>query len=148
MKDQINEWNLNNVHVPYIAKRRRFVEYHDKPSSMTNDNRSERAQVIWNIKNLPFAYLQRRRFNYLVQKRLTNNTLKLNCRRYPKFGQNLSKIFEIFNELVIEALRAPRDPVNEERNPYIRIARFKKIKDNERYNLLEREELEKYYGKS
>ena len=47
-------------------------------------------------------------------------------KQYPTFLENYFKGFETIKELYLEALRAPADPVNLRRDPYLREKFLKK----------------------
>ncbi len=120
IEKQLADWKQRGISLQIETFRRYFVDYHTKPLSRSNDNRSECVKLLVNMRNLPFAPLQKRRLEYLVGPRMKNGILKISCKRHPKFEQNIAKAHEILKETLIESLRAPQTLVDEIKNPYLK----------------------------
>eukprot|EP00826_Nyctotherus_ovalis_P016275 TRINITY_DN14700_c0_g1_i1.p1 TRINITY_DN14700_c0_g1~~TRINITY_DN14700_c0_g1_i1.p1 ORF type:complete len:173 (-),score=52.06 TRINITY_DN14700_c0_g1_i1:54-572(-) len=117
---QLKEWDEKGITVTPMFYRRLYPGYFDKSLFKSSDLRAEAVQAKLNLRELPFTVLQRKRLKYLVQGREKNGILKINCKRYDNYRHNLAKTEEIIKEVILEALRAPRTPVQEINNPYTR----------------------------
>ncbi len=135
VRKQIATMGLDRIDCKVTTKY--YTSYENRPLAYSRDSRSAVAKAVYDLKGIHFAPLQRRRLVYLMGTRMKGNKIKLVCRRYQKFGQNLEKIREMFKEVIIEALRAPQTKVDVIYNPYIRAQVRAREKELERQQFVQ-----------
>ena len=94
------------------------------------DDRERVCKIKFDIRDLCLQPLQRERFVFLLGPRhnpAKPHNIKIVTKQYATYTENYFKGMETIKELYWEALRAPLDAVNFQRNPYLREA-FRKSK--------------------
>ena len=81
--------------------------------STNQDIRNSIAKISINPHEMGLTYLQKERFLYLVGARYNgSDTVKLCCKRFDNYSENMHKVLEMLQELHWEALRAPTEEYN------------------------------------
>ena len=93
------------------------------------DDRERVSKLYFDMRVLNLQPLQRERLQYLLGPRWNPkkpHDIKIVTKQYATFLENYFKGMETIKELYWESLRAPMDPVNLKRNPYLRERFIKK----------------------
>jgi hypothetical protein len=119
------------------------------------DNRERIAKIWVDIRDMKLAPLQRERFIYLMGNRWTgSDKVKIVCRQYNTYHENLLRANEILREIYWESKRAPSTNTSAIRNPYrreflkkkllgkTRAERLAKIEQNRLDDIKNREEVD------
>ena len=94
------------------------------------DDRNRTSRIHFDLRDLKLQPLQRERFIFLLGPRYdpeNPHKIKIVTKQYPTHLENYFKGLETIKEMYWEALRAPDDQVNFQRDPYLR-EQFKKRK--------------------
>ena len=77
------------------------------------------GRIAFNIETLPLSSCQRERLKFLLGPRYRGiPKVTIICRQYLTYRQNIEKAVAIFEELILEALRAPNIDILSRRSPY------------------------------
>lgn len=121
------DFTLTAFYKRYTAADSREQKDHQ---TSNKDDRDRVAKVIFDIRSLKLAPLQRERFVFLLGSRYKPEKphyCRIVSRQYATYAENFIRANEILRELYWEALRAPTDMVNMRRNPHTREKLMKKI---------------------
>mmetsp|Transcript_22786 Transcript_22786/g.28213 ORF Transcript_22786/g.28213 Transcript_22786/m.28213 type:complete len:261 (-) Transcript_22786:97-879(-) len=94
------------------------------------DDRDRVCKIRFDLKEMNLQPLQKERFIFLLGPRYNPKKpydIKIVTKQYPTYLENYFKGMDTIKELYWEALRAPGDAVNFQRDPYLR-EQFKKRK--------------------
>lgn len=127
VKEQL-AFHTPDLHVNASYKRYTAGDYRQGDENNIDD-RDRISKLKFDLRDLHLAPLQRERFIFLLGPRWNPkkpHDIKIVTKQYATFLENYFKGMGTIQELYYEALRAPADPVNLVRDPYLREKFIKK----------------------
>ncbi|CAI2376040.1 unnamed protein product [Moneuplotes crassus] len=83
-------------------------------------------RLAFDLDDFSFSSAQKERFIFLLGPRYRGDSkVSLTCKQYDTYEKNMKRLMEIFNELIIESMRAPQKDLNALKCPY-RMQRMKR----------------------